>query len=231
MWRGTGVVCVLVMLACGCSKKEAVAPQGGTATATAAAAGATTAPANNNTGGAKPAETAATAAGGATTGTTAGAAAGGADCVKDIKTHAATALKKVASDLSVEEFASALTVGTEWPKFGDLDGDGTPETTAYLGTGTPNVDMAVYLSNKGCPKLALQLNGAGVGAATSKTDGVTDISSWAKGGCAGLEGTLTLYTFDKARGVYGSSAKTVECSCNYKPDRHPACPEHPDAKK
>lgn len=97
-----------------------------------------------------------------------------------------------------------------WP---DLDGDGVEEWTSYLSFrcgASGNCDGLLYVSNSGCRRFVGRTFGVQSEPLPTRHNGLADLWSFHRTGCAGARGTVGLFTFD---GSEYQLAREVECPC------------------
>ena len=107
----------------------------------------------------------------------------------------------------------------------DIDGDGHEEslvTIERLCGVTGNCPLLFYRTADDCIDYVGALWSAYEAVLPRTREGMHDFETWVKGGCAGLEGTLTRWRWKG--GAYEPYA-TIDCDCNDEdPKRHPDCP-------
>jgi len=112
----------------------------------------------------------------------------------------------------------------------DADGDGANEELVdvvdWAGV-TGNRTAYLYLSGRGCPRFAAVVFGESLNPLDTVHEGVRDLSTYADGGCASMEGNYDVLVFDGAAYV-PDPAQAVSCACpdddHPDPTRDPRCP-------
>lgn len=109
----------------------------------------------------------------------------------------------------------------------DLDGDSVGESTLIddreCGV-TGNCPRLLYLSNAGCPRFAGFFWAAMISATPTTHAGVRDLELWLKGGCAGMEGSISQLVWN---GSAYEEHDRIDCPCpedERSPPVDPACP-------
>lgn len=145
----------------------------------------------------------------------------GEGCVSDVMEHASSVLIE---RIGEEADAAWLADRSQVEKIDDLDGDGVRDTRVIVFAYAYNLEAVVYLSNHGCAKMAGAWMMTSMELEESSSHGVRDLSTWTKGGCAGLSGEITRYAFDPESKTYKSTAQ-ISCGCDESEEgRDAACP-------
>lgn len=145
------------------------------------------------------------------------------DCLSDTQAHALNEAKASQPEDAESIDKSRLSSTT----IEDLDQDGKPEQLwidEY--SGTANMLHMLYLSNKGCTRYGGQLwvSAESIASMEEVHEGMRKLTTFAKDGCAGLEGAVQVMAWSKD---HYKVERTIRCACpddNPKAARDPACP-------
>lgn len=144
------------------------------------------------------------------------------DCIHDVVGDAAARWKKAfGSDVTRAEL--------ETKKLGDVDGDQRPEHMVLAESqcgASGNCPHLLYVSHDGCASYAgsLWAEWESETVLPNVRHGLHDIETYLKGGCAGREGTVTVWGWD---GKTYRQVRRIDCACpDEHPERHrnPRCP-------
>lgn len=105
-----------------------------------------------------------------------------------------------------------------WP---DLDGDGVAERAWYVSGrcgASGNCDYLLYASGRGCPRYVGHVYGVDLTPLQTSSNGLADLWTFSRAGCAGAAGTAAIYRFDGTEYV---ASKVVHCPC---PSSEPDAP-------
>jgi hypothetical protein len=144
-------------------------------------------------------------------------------CVGDVLGDAALRLRNALGDEEAQWMG-----GIQVASIGDLDGDEEPDivvvATEQCGV-SGNCPQSIYLSQNGCWTHGGTSWWAHMNVRPSERLGVRDLALYVKGGCAGLEGTISRFEWS---GRHYELVEQIECGCvDEAPDpaRDPSCPE------
>ena len=143
------------------------------------------------------------------------------DCITDISAHVSGVLsERIGEDIDEAWIADR----TRIEEIEDLDGDGARDTRVIAFAYAYNLEAVVYLSSSGCPRMAGAFLMTSMDIEETSSHGVRDLSTWTKGGCAGLSGDITRYAYDPETKRYRSSSH-ISCGCDESEEgRDAACP-------